>query len=37
MIIGRPVERTDAEEGGRITIRYRVSFEQFMNKVQAGA
>ena len=37
MIIGRLVERIDAEEGSRITIKYRVSFERFMNKEQAGA
>ena len=30
-------ERSEAEEGNRITIKYRVSFEQFMNKEQAGA
>ena len=37
MIIGRLVERIDAEEGNKITIKYRVFFEQFMNKKQAGA
>ena len=37
MIIGRLVERIDVEEGNKITIKYRVSFEQFMNKEQASA
>ena len=37
MIIGRLVERMDVEEGNKITIKYRVSFEQFMNKEQASA
>ena len=36
MIIGRPVERIDIKEGSRITIRYRVSFKQFINKERAG-
>ncbi len=37
MIIARLVERIDVEEGNKITIKYRVSFEQFMNKEQASA
>ena len=37
MIIGRLVERIDTEGGKKITIKYRVSFEQFMNKEQACA
>ena len=37
MIIARLIERIDVEEGNKITIKYRVSFEQFMNKEQASA
>ena len=37
MIIGRLVEWIDAEEGNKITIKYRFFFEQFMNKEQASA
>ena len=37
MIIARLIERIDVEEGNKITIKYRVSFEQFMNKKQASA
>ncbi|MCR4882344.1 MAG: hypothetical protein K6A68_02175 [Clostridiales bacterium] len=37
MITGRLVERIDAEEGNKDTIKYRVCFEQFTNKEQAGA
>ena len=33
---GRPVKRIDIEEGSKITIKYRVSFERFMNKEQAS-
>ena len=37
MILGSLVERIDAEEGNKSTIKYRISFERFMNKEQADA
>lgn len=37
MIIGRLVEQIDVEEGNKITIKYQVSFEQFMSADQASA
>ena len=37
MIIARLVERIDVEEGNKITIKYKVSFEQFMSADQASA
>ena len=37
MIIARLVDRIDVDEGNKVTIKYRVSFEQFMSKEQATA
>ena len=37
MIIARLVDRIDAEAGNKITINYRVSFEQFMSAKQTSA
>ena len=36
-IIARLVERMNVEEGNKITIKYKVSFEQFMSADQASA
>ena len=36
-IIARLVDRIDVEEGNKITIKYKVSFEQFMSADQASA
>ena len=37
MIIARLADRIDVEADNKVTIKYRVSFEQFMNKEQASA
>lgn len=37
MIIARLVDRIDVEAGNKITIKYKVSFEQFMSADQASA
>ena len=37
MIIARLVDRIDVEADNKVTIKYRVSFEQFMSKEQATA
>ena len=37
MIIARLVDRIDVEAGNKITIKYKVSFEQFMSADQAIA